>query len=228
MPKEQIAITAIQKCKPFVSLRPSEVQTVAAHAKHLSFERGDTVFQSGDDSDCVFILTEGWAVLSHRENNKRAIIEMIWPDEVFGQCSLIHADRREATCEVPKSASVIRIPLGVLSDVMNNNPRFARDLMEDVGRSMRRLAYRLVSVLIRPKRQRLVDVLRHLAQSKGVTCDSGGVLIPAQVTHQALGEMIGASRETVTVILGELRREKSIDFEGRRIIVREMPGDDVA
>lgn len=217
------SVLAIQRCKPFVSLRPSEARTLASHAQQLIFERGDAVFRPGDESDCLFILTGGWVVLSHRENKRRAIIEMIWPDELFGQCALVHTGRREATCEVPKSASVIRIPLEILSEFMNQNPRFARDLMEDVGGAMRRLAYRLVSVLIRPKRQRLIDVLCHLAQSKGVA-SGPGILIPAPVTHQELGEMIGASRETVTVILGELRKENAIDFDGRQIIVRDLLG----
>jgi CRP-like cAMP-binding protein len=215
------SVIAIQRCKPFVSLRPSEARILASHAQPLSFGRGGTVFQAGDESDCLFILTEGCVVLSHREKKRRAIIEMIWPGELFGQCALVHSGRREATCEVPKTASVVKIPLGILSEFMDQNPRFGRDLMKDVGTAMRRLAYRLVSVLIRPKRERLVDILRYLAESRGVPCESG-VLIPAPVTHQELGEMIGASRETVTVILGELRRENAIDFDGRRIIVCEM------
>ncbi len=215
-------IIAIQRCKPFVSLRPSEIESVASDSQGLRFERGDAVFHPGDESDCLFILAEGRVVLSHRENGKRAIIESVWPNELFGQCALVHSGPREVTCEVPKSATVIKVPLKMLCKFMETNPRLARDLMEDVGGAMRRLAYRLVSVLIRPKRKRLVDVLSHLAQSSGVASGSG-ILIPAQVTHQELGEMIGASRETVTVILGELRRENAIDFDGRRIIVREVP-----
>jgi CRP-like cAMP-binding protein len=216
------SVIAIQRCQPFVSLRPSEVQSLAAASKRLCFERGEVVFLPGDESDCLFILAEGRVVLSHRENGKRAIIEAIWPDELFGQCALVHGGLREATCEVPKSATVIQVPLKVVSDFMDANPRFARDLMADVGGAMRRLAHRLVSVLIRPKRQRLVDLLLQLARSRGVARDSG-VLIPALVTHQELGEMIGATRETVTVVLGQLRRENVIDFDGRRIVVLGMP-----
>jgi hypothetical protein len=39
------------------------------------------------------------------------------------------------------------------------------------------------------------------------------------LTHEVLAEMIGSTRETVTLTLGSLRREGVIDIDRRRIVV---------
>ena len=215
-------VVEIQKCKTLLSLLPSEQRSLAAHCTSRLLERGEFVFQPGDESDCLFLLVNGRAVLSHRENGKRAVIESIWPYELTGQCALVHHGPRAASCEIVNRATVIRLPLQPIKEAMQTNLQFTNDVLENVGTAMRQLTYRLVSVLTRPKRLRLLDVLQNLAQSHGVETDSG-VLLPSGYTHQELGEMIGATRETVTVSLAELKRDKVIDFHGRQVIVLRRP-----
>ena len=49
--------------------------------------------------------------------------------------------------------------------------------------------------------------------------DPRGVLIAAPFTHQEMASMIGSTRETVTLTLGDLRRRGILDVDRRRIVV---------
>ncbi len=213
-------IDAIQKCPPFVSLLPSQMKELADSSTFLRFRRGDQIFRPGDSADELFILVSGRAAISHAENDRRAVISTIWPFEVFGQCALGHSKCREATCHVPRNASAVAVPLTGVRSLMELNPRFARDMTEEISRNVRLLASRLISVLIRPKRQRLLDLLRQIASSQGVVHKSG-TLIPERLTHQEIGEMIGATRETVTAILGDLRKNGVLELVDRQILLRQ-------
>jgi CRP-like cAMP-binding protein len=48
--------------------------------------------------------------------------------------------------------------------------------------------------------------LWHLASNWG-RVTARGTIVPFRITHEVLGEIIGAQRPTVTLAIGELRRE---------------------
>jgi CRP/FNR family transcriptional regulator len=61
---------------------------------------------------------------------------------------------------------------------------------------------------------RLRDKLLQLAREHG-RVDSFGVRLDLPLTHELLGEMVGASRETVTWAFAELAREGFVRRDGR-------------
>ena len=77
---------------------------------------------------------------------------------------------------------------------------------------------RLTSLLFRPVEGRVIEFLLHAASRWGVT-DTRGTLISAPITHLEIANVIGSTRETVTVTLGILRRDGLLSTAGRRLIV---------
>jgi CRP/FNR family transcriptional regulator len=53
-----------------------------------------------------------------------------------------------------------------------------------------------------------------------------GVRLDLRVTHQELGDMIGAARESITVALGRLQDQGEIIVRRRTVIIRRMDDQD--
>jgi CRP/FNR family cyclic AMP-dependent transcriptional regulator len=70
-------------------------------------------------------------------------------------------------------------------------------------------------------RARLAGILFKLARSFGRR-DRQGLVITARITHQDLADYIGASRETVSLTLAEMRRKKLIRMNVRRFVVPDL------
>ncbi len=51
-----------------------------------------------------------------------------------------------------------------------------------------------------------------------------GQLIRAAFTHADVAVLIGSTRETVTLLLGKLRRNGLLAFERRRVVIRDRAG----
>jgi hypothetical protein len=49
-----------------------------------------------------------------------------------------------------------------------------------------------------------------------------GVRIGIKLSHQELANIIGSTRETVTVLLGELQTEGSLVIKRRQLIIRQL------
>ncbi|HEY1465047.1 MAG TPA: helix-turn-helix domain-containing protein, partial [Terriglobales bacterium] len=47
--------------------------------------------------------------------------------------------------------------------------------------------------------------------------------VPESLTHEEMAQMIGASRETVTRLLGDLKKKEFIRVEGSTLIIRDRP-----
>ena len=51
---------------------------------------------------------------------------------------------------------------------------------------------------------------------------TNGIELTIKLSHQDLASIIGSTRETVTVILGELQSEGSVQLGRRRIVLRDL------
>ena len=67
------------------------------------------------------------------------------------------------------------------------------------------------------KQARLILALLDLAEQYGYSA-AGGIQLGVKLSHQDLANMIGSTRESVTIALGELQGEKHLRV-GRRTIV---------
>ena len=80
---------------------------------------------------------------------------------------------------------------------------------------------RLKSLLFRSNRERLVHLLLELAEKYGHPTPEG-TLIGIKLSHQDLASMIGSTRETVTVLLGELQAAGDLTIKRRQIILTQL------
>jgi CRP-like cAMP-binding protein len=54
--------------------------------------------------------------------------------------------------------------------------------------------------------------------------ESAGVLIDIPLPHREIASIVGSTRESVTVRLNAMRREGTIEFVNRRILVKRPEG----
>jgi len=83
-----------------------------------------------------------------------------------------------------------------------------------------------VAIALEPRlERRLILKLRQLAERWGKVTPEG-VRLDLRVTHQELGDMIGAARESITVALGRLQDQGEIIVRRRTVIIRHMDDQD--
>jgi len=208
----------LQSCPVLCALIPSQINELAKTCREYAVKAGRRLFESGQPAAHIYLLSDGHLQLCHRDNRqRRAIVRSLWPGDLFGECALTPTGQRRLGCDVARDSRVIQIPAVDLRKLMAVNAHFAMDLVSLLATESVRLRWELVSTMLHSKRQRLITLLQSLAESQGIT-DEGETTMPL-ISHQELSEMIGASRETVTTVLGQLKQQRFVRFEGRRIIL---------
>jgi CRP-like cAMP-binding protein len=88
-----------------------------------------------------------------------------------------------------------------------------------LGFRCRRIENRLRNTLFRTTRERMVALVMELLQTHSRQTASGAWEIRLKLTHQELANLIGATRESVTLALGRLQRDGLIAVHRRLISV---------
>jgi CRP-like cAMP-binding protein len=101
---------------------------------------------------------------------------------------------------------------------MGQRPDIALSITKLIGLRLRRVENRLKNVLFRSIRERTVAMLLELLGSHGQAAGDRWE-ISLRLSHQEFANLIGATRETITLTLGQLQKEGLIQMNRRRITV---------
>jgi CRP/FNR family transcriptional regulator, cyclic AMP receptor protein len=208
----------LKRCELFERLTSEQLAALESHCSMRKFPKRSLVYSPRDPTEGVFLMAAGRVkICTLTEDGKQAILAFLEPGELFGELAVLGPDVHEDYAEACEDSLVIRIPVQVMQRLMNEHPAFGIGINKLIGFRRRRLERRLRSLLFRSNRERLILALLDLAEQYGYPT-AGGIQLGVKLSHEDLANMIGSTRESVTIALGELQAEKHLRV-GRRTIV---------
>jgi CRP-like cAMP-binding protein len=212
----------IKHCRLFETLSADQLSRLERRARIRHYPRKSAVYLPSDAADGVFLLAEGRIKLcSPTPDGKEAILAFIEAGEIFGELSLVGEIARDEFAETVSQSTVILIPRDEVEGLMAESPSLALGVTKLIGWRRRRIERRLRGLLFQSNRERVIHLLLDLAEQYGERT-AEGVLLAVKLSHQDLASTIGATRETVTVVLGELQLEGLIKVARQRLLVRDL------
>lgn len=212
----------LKRCDLFARLSPEEIGGLEARCRARTYGRGDLVYLPADHADAVLLVTSGRIKLYHvTAEGKEASLALVDAGELFGELAIFDRGHREEFAEAMEKSTVVLIPANAINDLMARHADFSMGVTKLMGLRRRRVEQRLKSLLFRSNRERLVHLLLELAEKYGQPGPEG-VLLGIRLSHQELANIIGSTRETVTVQLGEMQDEGLLTIERRRLRLRSV------
>lgn len=209
----------LKHCDLFGELTPEQIERLESHALIRRFKRQETVYAPGEPGRSVLVLASGRVKIKHiTSDGKETILAFIDEGEIFGELALLGEVPRGEYAEAVADSQILMIPQEDILWLMEQRSDLALSITKLVGWRRRRVENRLRNILFLSSRDRMVHMLLELIDShgdrRGDVCE-----IRLPLTHQDLASLIGLTRETVTVILGQLQLERLIKVQRRRITV---------
>lgn len=213
----------LKQCDLFRRLSPDQVARLEPRCRSRTFRRGEPVYLPSDAADAAMVLAEGRVKIgSVTGDGKQTILAFIEPGELFGELAALDGEPREEFAEAAEKSHVVLVPADALRDLIEQDAAVAIGVTKLIGLRRRRIERRLKSLLFRSNRQRLVSLLTELAEQYGEpSSDPPGVRLGIKLSHQDMASVIGSTRETVTVVLGELQSEGLVTVGRRRLVIAD-------
>jgi CRP/FNR family transcriptional regulator len=184
------------------------------------YPSGAVLFVEGGPPEGLFILCSGQAKLVAGSKEGRSIIlRVVEPGEVLGLSNVTSNTPYSVTAETLKSSQVNFIPRPDFLRILNSHAEVAHRVAEHLSMELHKAWQQTRLVALAPSsRAKLAHWLLSSANDQAKTT-AEGVRIRVAITHSEIGESIGASRETVTRLLGDFRRRGLIRAHGASLVI---------
>lgn len=214
----------LKQCDLFRRLGPEQLARLEPQCRSRTFRRGEPVYLPAEAAEAAMVLAEGRVKIgSLTSDGKQTILAFIEPGELFGELEALDGGAREEFAEAAEKSTVVLLPAEALRQLVETDPSLALGVTKLIGLRRRRVERRLKSLLFRSNRQRLVSLLLELADQYGQpSVEPPGTRLGIKLSHQDMASVIGSTRETVTVVLGELQSEGLLTVGRRKIVLADL------
>lgn len=203
----------------FSGLSEKNKTEIASRLTEISVKKKDLIYSSGDKAGTVYILKEGRIKITRFSDDGRELtVDILEPGDLFGELTVAGEQVRESSAAAMEDSYICAIKRKDFEDFIGKMPELSLAITKWIGLRLRRVESRFMDMLFQDVRSRLIAVFRNLSQKYGVPSDNGRK-IAIHLSHKEIASLIGATRETVTLELNNLKKSGDILMDGKYFIL---------
>jgi CRP-like cAMP-binding protein len=207
----------LRKQEIFRDLSPEDMVTVEHQTEMFTCPKGRIVYSQEDEAEALFLLKRGRVQLYRlTPSGKRLELATIEPGTFFGEMPLLGESLRHAFAEAAEDSLICVMSRPDVERLIREKPAVALRMIEALSRRLALSEARLEELAYKSVAARIAAVLVRLGEGSDGQC--------VAVTHQELGDMVGALRETVTKTLDAFRADGLVELSRGRIQLRDVAG----
>jgi CRP/FNR family transcriptional regulator, cyclic AMP receptor protein len=201
----------------FCDLEPEAMAAFEQQTEMRTCRKGQILYSQEDRAEVLFLLKRGRVQLYRlTPSGKRLEVAVIEPGTFFGEMPLLGESLRHTFAEAVEDSLICVMSRADIEGLMRRRSEVALRMIEVLGRRLALCEARLEEMAYRSVPARIAAVLVRLSQGR-----NGEVV---SITHQELGDMIGALRESVTKVLDDFQRAGLVELGRGRVILRDVAG----
>src|SRR5436190_3532149 len=210
------AVEVLSKTSPFTRLDRPELERLADVAVPRRYRAGEALFREGDPGDTCYVLSSGSVRVTRTHSDGRTVVlAHLRPPALLGEMAMFGSAPRSATGEAVEDTSALAIVAGDMRRLLMSRPVLAMAMLDDMAERVRRADDAVSQRSFRNVPGRIAEAL--LSQ---IGEDGDGAVV--ELTHAALADMAGTSRETVSRFLAQLEKAGVLTC-GRRQVTVDKP-----
>ena len=193
-----------------------------AHVPNV-YQKDDFIYFPDDSSSWIYMISNGRVKVGIYTDDKKEIVKAILTrGEIFGELALAGEEkRRDFAQAMDNDTRICRMNIGDLKELMKDNQELSFKILRIVGWKLRKMERKIESLVFKDARSRIVEFLHDMAVEKGQKVGFE-LMIKNHLTHKDIASLTGTSRQTVTTVMNELREQNLINFDRRRILIRDI------
>ncbi|CAA9892221.1 Crp/Fnr family transcriptional regulator [Candidatus Methylobacter favarea] len=201
----------------FRQLMPTEIDHILALAVERHFQNGQSLFIKGDEGSSMMIVIEGKVIISATsEDGKEITLNYIGPGGILGEIALLDGKCRSANATAVGACTVIYIHRSEFIPFLRLNSDVAIQLLMVLCEKLRNTSDMLENVGLLSVPARLAKLIVKLATSNNAPI-SPGCTLRLNLSQQKMGNLIGASRETVNRTLAQWQMDGLICLQQQQL-----------
>ncbi len=193
--------------------------------KHIPgvYKKDDFIYFKDQSSENIYMVSSGRVKIgTYGPDGKEIVKAILTRGEIFGELALAGEEKRQDFAQaMDNDTHVCSMTIEDLQNLMIDNKELNLKILKIVGFRLRKMERKIESLVFKDARTRIVDFLKEMAEEKGQKVGFE-MMIKNHLTHKDIASLTGTSRQTVTTVMNELREKNLINFDRRRILIRDL------
>ncbi len=199
-----------------------KLQEFFSKGRLLHYKKNETILRSGETPQGIYFVDRGYIRLySTSESGEELTLIIFKPNDFFPIMWAINDTPNEYYLEAMTNVELYRSPKDEFSHFLSSNPdvlfEITQKILERFGRILRRMEHLAFGNACQKVASILVICAQHFGQK-----EREARIIQVPLTHKDIANLIGTTRETVSIEMKKLQRKGIVEHDGKHIRVKDI------
>jgi CRP/FNR family transcriptional regulator, cyclic AMP receptor protein len=221
-PEEQTAAW-LRGCALFESLTERDLLTLARMCRSRQVDRGTLICGRGEPGDSMMLVAGGRVRISSVSiEGREVILNEILPGQSFGEIALLDGSERTADATAVEPTRLLVLHRRDFQPFLRERIDLCLEVMRLLCQRLRHTTEQVEDLALRSLESRLARVLIALAESGGATASDGSITTTVNLSQRELGEITGATRESVNKTLRLWREQGLAELQEKNLKIFDV------
>ena len=185
----------------------------ADNVDKFSFDLGEIIYQEGDNSNFVFLISEGIVkTFKIDEQGKELVTGLYKEDDFFGFTSFSNKIVYQESAAAIENVKVFRLLKSEFKSVLQKNPEVTFELIDHLTENVSEIKDQLLQMAYSSVRKKTANTILQFSKKMEKTHNTN-----PKISRTDLAGIAGIATETFIRTLSDFKRDGLIDIEGRNI-----------
>lgn len=209
----------LRKVPLFAEMSDADLDALKSYCHIKKFAKETVIFEEGDIGQELFIIISGLLKVSViNEDGREFTLIINRPYDCLGEIALLDGSPRSAGATALEDLEVLSIHRDDFQRYLNTYPKLKDSIIKLLCWRLRSLTNEVTDFAFLNVHYRLAKKILELAETFGIQ-EEEGIIIDRKITHQELANMVGTSREMITKIINEMKKEKYLLVSRNRLMI---------
>jgi CRP-like cAMP-binding protein len=219
--EEKRVAQILRKCPVLVDASAEVLTRIATSSQTQSYRARQVVYLPGDRAASVHFIATGRVKVSKvTRDGKELTLAYRTSGEFFGETCLLEGGPREEMVEAMETTTTLEVDRATLDQLLSTNAQIAYPFARALIGRWRALQTKVEQLVFKDVGSKLAELLLRLASEHGIE-HRRGLVLGLKITHQEMANLIGSTRETVSLTLSQFKKKGFIHTEGRKVILAD-------
>lgn len=190
--------------------------------KPLRYRRGEIIIRAGDAPPGIFYLKSGYVrVYSFSKGGEELTLIIFKPGDIFPVSWAINETPSGYFAESMTAADLWRVPKDQFLEFIKDRPKILLELNRRILVRFLGLMRRMEYLVFGNAHSKVASILLICAERFGKK-RAGGIEIDVPLTHNDIANLVGMTRETVSIEMKKLENRDFVTYWGKHLIVKNL------
>ncbi len=203
-------------------LSNKELDSLNSGRESISFNKGETIYNTGEDAKKLFCLNEGAVKISVEDDEGNIqIVDFKKKVDFLGFHELMSEKEYSTSATAINNVSICTIKKSDFFEIVKNNPDLSMKVIKNLSESLRATEKRIIKLTKKQMRARLAGAILELTDIYGYSKNDKR-LIDIMIKRKELANFSNMTTANAIRTISAFKKENLIRIERRKIWITDL------